>query len=70
MYDGLIVTSGIDLSPVQPTTQPNVTFEIDDITSEWTHPRKFDFIHIRFLWGSVADWQQLYKQCNEYDTSV
>ncbi|KAK4504401.1 hypothetical protein PRZ48_005317 [Zasmidium cellare] len=56
---------GTDLSPVQPGMQPdNCRFEIDDMCSEWTYaPAAFDFIHIRGLFGSIADWPALYKQC-------
>lgn len=55
---------GTDLSPVQPGMQPdNCRFEIDDCCSEWVYEENyFDFIHIRGLFGSVHDWQALYKQ--------
>lgn len=56
---------GTDLSPVQPGMQPdNCRFEIDDCCSEWLYEENhFDFIHIRGLFGSIADWPALYKQC-------
>lgn len=56
---------GTDLSPVQPGMQPdNCRFEIDDCCSEWLYEEDhFDFIHIRGLFGSIADWPALYKQC-------
>lgn len=40
---------GVDLSPIQPAfVPPNCSFEIDDLTLEWTFPEDhFDFIHIR-----------------------
>ncbi|TGO54426.1 hypothetical protein BCON_0107g00130 [Botryotinia convoluta] len=45
---------GTDLSPIQPD---------NDCTEEWTYPpHYFDFIHIRSLFGSVADWDKLYAQ--------
>ncbi|KAK6384002.1 hypothetical protein LTR65_009935 [Meristemomyces frigidus] len=55
---------GTDLSPVGPGMQPdNVTFEIDDCCSEWVYPdHHFDLVHIRGLFGSIADWPQLYKE--------
>jgi len=55
---------GTDLSPVAPGMQPdNASFEIDDCCSEWVYPDShFDFIHMRGLFGSIADWPQLYKQ--------
>ncbi|PGH14547.1 hypothetical protein AJ80_05867 [Polytolypa hystricis UAMH7299] len=59
---------GTDLSPVwEPVVQPNLRFEVDDCCSEWTYPpdtrERFDFIHMRGLYGSVADWPKLYKDC-------
>jgi hypothetical protein len=43
-------------------------FEIDDATLEWTYkPNTFDYIHMRYLVGSIMDWkalfQQAYKAC-------
>lgn len=60
--------TGIDLSPIQPSfTPPNCKFEIDDVTSPWTYPpAHFDFINIRGLYGSVADWPALYAQIFEH----
>jgi SAM-dependent methyltransferase len=55
---------GTDLSPIQPSwVPPNVSFQIDDCTEEWTWPENhFDFIHIRSLYGSIPDWEALYRQ--------
>lgn len=55
---------GTDLSPVQPHLVPsNVQFEIDDCCDTWTYsPNSFDFIHVRGLYGCVADWDGFYKQ--------
>ncbi|KAF1842507.1 S-adenosyl-L-methionine-dependent methyltransferase [Cucurbitaria berberidis CBS 394.84] len=55
---------GVDLSPIQPSfTPPNCKFEIDDVTSPWTYqPTQFDFVNIRGLYGSIADWRALYAQ--------
>ncbi|KXL43341.1 hypothetical protein M433DRAFT_158794 [Acidomyces richmondensis BFW] len=56
---------GTDLSPVAPGMQPdNVTFEVDDATAEWVQypPDHFDFVHVRGLFGSIADWPHLYQQ--------
>ena len=63
---------GTDLSPIQPDTRPpNLNFEIDDCCSDWVYPNDhFDYIHIRQLYGSVADWPKFYRQCYEYDCSV
>ncbi|KAL4923553.1 class I SAM-dependent methyltransferase [Aspergillus undulatus] len=55
---------GTDLSPIQPSwVPPNVQFEIDDCTQDWLYGRDvFDFVHIRALYGSVADWDHFYRQ--------
>lgn len=55
---------GVDLSPIQPLfTPPNCKFEVDDVASEWTYaPESFDFINIRTLYGSIADWPKLYNE--------
>jgi trans-aconitate methyltransferase len=60
--------TGTDLSPIQSGQQPsNCTFEIDDCCSPWVYPpSSFDFIHIRGLFGSIADWPALYRQCYEH----
>ena len=65
--DGMIV--GTDLSAIQPTfVPPNVQFEIDDCEQEWMYSQPFDFIHMRALAGSIADWPRLYKRA--YDNLV
>lgn len=55
---------GNDFSPVQPSMVPrNVKFEVDDVEAPWTHPTKFDYIHSRFMAGSIADWPKLVQTC-------
>lgn len=56
---------GTDLSPIQPSwCPPNVKFEIDDLEEPWTYaPNSFDYIHIRYMVGSVSDWTKLFRQC-------
>ncbi len=55
---------GTDISPIQPYwTPPNLQFEIDDATLEWTYkPNSFDYVHMRYLLGSIIDWNALFKQ--------
>ncbi|TIC92384.1 Secondary metabolism regulator LAE1 [Colletotrichum higginsianum] len=55
---------GTDISPIQPSwVPPNLKFEIDDCTRDWTfEPETFDYVHIRFLVGSIPDWPALFKQ--------
>jgi trans-aconitate methyltransferase len=56
----------IDLSPIQPhLVPPNLNFQIDDCESDWNFHQKFDFIHIRNMSGSIADWPRLFKQAFE-----
>ncbi|KAI1072047.1 hypothetical protein LB507_004962 [Fusarium sp. FIESC RH6] len=60
---------GTDISPIQPSwIPPNVKFEIEDCTQSWTFsPNTFDFIHMRYLYGSIGDWgalfQEAYRAC-------
>lgn len=51
--------TGTDLSPIQPElVPPNCVFEIDDANMEWTwDDDHFDFIHVREMFGSIADWK-------------
>lgn len=55
---------GTDLSPTQPLwVPPNVKFELDDCTQPWTwQDGTFDFVHIRYLFGAIADWNELFRQ--------
>jgi SAM-dependent methyltransferase len=62
-YPSATIT-GVDLSPTQSEwVPPNVYFEVDDIEEPWTYNRKFDYIHQRFMVGSIRDWPNLMKQC-------
>ncbi|KHN94348.1 uncharacterized protein MAM_07777 [Metarhizium album ARSEF 1941] len=56
---------GTDLSPIQAEwVPPNVRFEIDDASLEWTFPlQHFDFIHARTLAGAIRDWPALLGRC-------
>ncbi|KKY23770.1 putative methyltransferase domain-containing protein [Diplodia seriata] len=55
---------GNDLSPIQPQwLPPNVTFEVDDVEAEWPDRAQFDFIHSRYMAGSLGDWPQLMSRC-------
>lgn len=52
---------GVDLSPIQPDfVPPNCEFQVDDINKEWTFTdEEFDFIHVRFMTGTIPDWNDL-----------
>lgn len=45
---------------------PNVSFEIDDIEKPWPFSRPFDYIHCRYLAGSVVDWPRLVAQAFQF----
>jgi SAM-dependent methyltransferase len=56
--------TGIDLSAIQPELVPkNVTFEIQDCTdTDWCRERgTIDYIHSRFMAGSLASWKRLLR---------
>ncbi|KAL1998172.1 hypothetical protein VTN02DRAFT_6720 [Thermoascus thermophilus] len=55
---------GNDLSPIQPHwVPPNVKFVVDDVEQEWVEPKPYDFIHSRYMVGSIRDWPRLIRQC-------
>lgn len=55
---------GIDLSDIMPTfVPPNCRFEIDDAELDWTFKANtFEYIHLRYMMGSIGNWPRLYKQ--------
>ncbi|KAF5983623.1 methyltransferase [Fusarium bulbicola] len=55
---------GTDLAPIQPGwIPPNLGFQIEDCTGEWIfQPNTFDYIHMRWLVYSIADWKSLFKE--------
>lgn len=56
--------TGIDLSAIQPEMVPrNVTFEIQDCADpDWLRePGQTDYIHSRFMAGSITSWKQLIR---------
>ncbi|KAL5087995.1 S-adenosyl-L-methionine-dependent methyltransferase [Trichoderma sp. SZMC 28011] len=55
---------GTDISPIQPTwVPPNLQFEIEDCTQDWTfRSQDFDYVHMRWLLGSIQDWDALMQQ--------
>ena len=60
--------TGFDLSPIQPLwVAPNLRFEINDASEpDWGYTRNsFDFIHVRAMYGSIADWPAFYQQALE-----
>ncbi|KAL6362830.1 hypothetical protein LRP88_04141 [Fusarium phalaenopsidis] len=55
---------GTDISPIQPGWVPtNLEFHIDDCTQEWTFsPDSLDYVHMRYLTGSIIDWRALFRE--------
>ncbi|KAF4880030.1 Secondary metabolism regulator LAE1 [Colletotrichum siamense] len=57
---------GTDLSAVQPEWLPsNVKFIVDDIESAWIDPKKYDYIFVRYMLVSIADWPRLISNIYE-----
>ncbi|ROT36420.1 S-adenosyl-L-methionine-dependent methyltransferase [Sodiomyces alkalinus F11] len=56
--------TGTDISPIQPSwVPPNLKFEMEDFTQAWTFREdEFDYVHMRYLYGSVTDWAGLFRQ--------
>jgi SAM-dependent methyltransferase len=58
---------GVDISANMPTyTAPNVRFEVDDVEEDWTYQQPFDYIHSRYMAGSIKDWAGYVRQCFEH----
>ncbi|KJZ69399.1 hypothetical protein HIM_11215 [Hirsutella minnesotensis 3608] len=54
------VVRGYDLSPIQPQDlPPNVEFLVDDVEQECFESAEYDFVHLRNLLGSIANWPRL-----------
>ncbi|KAK0641361.1 S-adenosyl-L-methionine-dependent methyltransferase [Cercophora newfieldiana] len=53
---------GTDIAPIQPSwIPPNLRFQIDDCTLPWTFPpSSLDYIHTRWLIGSIPSWPALF----------
>ena len=41
---------------------PNVKFEVDDCEEPWNFEWPFDFVHIRYMAGSIKDWPKFVQQ--------
>ncbi|KIX95772.1 uncharacterized protein Z520_08480 [Fonsecaea multimorphosa CBS 102226] len=63
VYPSAVVV-GVDISPTMPKiVPPNVQFEIDDVQDPWTYSKQADYIHCRYMVGSISDWPRLMRQC-------
>ncbi|KAL7274557.1 hypothetical protein RUND412_002525 [Rhizina undulata] len=60
---------GVDLSPIRPGwVPPNLTLEVEDVDEceTWQYEENsFDFIHVRLMAGSIADWPKLLRRAYE-----
>ncbi|KAJ4186399.1 hypothetical protein NW755_007694 [Fusarium falciforme] len=56
--------TGTDISVIQPQwVPPNLKFEIEDCTQTWTFDENsIDYVHMRYLIGSIKDWPALMKE--------
>jgi SAM-dependent methyltransferase len=64
LYPGAGLILGNDLSPIQPHWVPaNVRFIVDDVEQQWPPSQPFDYIHCRYMAGSIRDWPRLIRQC-------
>ena len=43
----------------------NSKFEVDDLEDDWTFTHQLDYIHSRYMAGSIKDWPRLMEQCFE-----
>ncbi|KAH7171236.1 S-adenosyl-L-methionine-dependent methyltransferase [Dactylonectria macrodidyma] len=58
---------GLDIAAIQPNfVPPNCTFEVDDVEKDWTWSKKFDYIFVRLMVGSFADWDKFTRQCWDF----
>jgi hypothetical protein len=56
-----------DISTYRPTNlPPNVTFQIDDASHEWTFTEPFDIIHMRDLHGAFQDWASIFTETHKH----
>lgn len=66
-YPAAELIVGNDLSPIQPQwAPPNVRFVVDDVEQDWHDESagpEYDFIHCRYMCGSIQDWPRLLRQC-------
>ena len=58
---------GVDLAPTQPrNVPPNLKYILDDIENDWgCEESPFDFLHARFLAGTIKACPVLMKQAYE-----
>lgn len=61
----------VDLAPqTESSVQPNLEFEVDDITKDWASNILYDLVHIRLLWGVIDDWSKVYAESFRYASFI
>lgn len=66
-YPGAERVTGIDLSPIQPDlVPPNVRFIVDDVEQDWIESDEYDYIHCKYMAGSIKDWPRLVRHCYKH----
>lgn len=66
-HPGVAEIVGNDLSPIQPSwCPPNVRFVVDDVELDWGDTKPWDYVHCRYMAGSIKDWPRLVGQIHEH----
>ncbi len=60
--DADVVAVDIGVFALDDELPGNVSFQIDDLSSDWDFSERFDFIHIRGLAGAFSDWPRVYAE--------
>lgn len=63
-YPGTHCIVGNDLSPIQSKwVPPNVHFVVDDVEQKWVESESYDYVHCKYMSGSIRNWPRLIQQC-------
>ncbi|KAK1834032.1 methyltransferase domain-containing protein [Podospora conica] len=59
----VIATDITPIMSINSVSNPNVTCLIEDAASTWSQPdNSVDYVHIRYLVGSIPDWDALFRE--------
>ncbi|KAJ4014200.1 hypothetical protein NW766_006452 [Fusarium irregulare] len=60
---GFLRISNCNSKPKPLSSPSNKPSEIEDCTQEWTfEPESFDYVHMRYMYGSISDWNALFRE--------
>ena len=60
---GFLRISNCNSKPKPLSSPSNRPSEIEDCTQEWTfEPESFDYVHMRYMYGSISDWNALFRE--------